>query len=259
MARLHASGYSAHAELRTRTRARQRRLRWIALAAVAGSVLVPILVLALDSASTSRPIAVPPADRLLPAGPPSRQVIAFQGTLRLYLPIAESRVTAIGYHAVGGGALALDPVGSQANAGLFTRLLNRLFGEGEGGVRYNLMGGGPGPETAGLDVGAPAGTDVFAPVDGTVVAVSDRVLSGAVHGAMIDLQPSGSPGLIVRVTNIDPDEALTVGSSVVAVRTRLGSVLDLSEVEQAALAEYTQDRGQHVHIEVRPTADLSLP
>ena len=59
-----------------------------------------------------------PADRLLPAGQPRPQVAALHGSLRLQLPIDQSRVTAIGYHAAGDGALALDPVGRQANEGL---------------------------------------------------------------------------------------------------------------------------------------------
>ena len=151
-----------------------------------------------------RPVPVPQSDRLLPAGPPQPQVIAFQGALRLFLPISESRVTAVGYQRVGDGALALDPVGTQANAGVFTRLLRRLVGEDQPGIRYYLLGGTAGPETGGLDVGAAAGTDVYAPVDGTVIAISDHILSGRPYGVRIDLQPSGSPGLVVSMTNLRP-------------------------------------------------------
>jgi murein DD-endopeptidase MepM/ murein hydrolase activator NlpD len=259
MARPQASGFAARPDLRARARARTARLRKLALATLALAFVVPIVVLAFDSGSTSRPVSVPRADRLLPAGPPSPQVVALHGDLRLYLPINETRITAVGYHAVGDGALALDPVGAQANAGVFTRLFNRLFGEEEGGIRYNLMGGDTGPETAGLDVGAPVGTDVYAPVDGTVVGISDRIVDGEVFGVRIEIQPTGSPGLVVVLTNLDADEALTIGSTVAAARTELGSVVDLSAVETSSLAAYTQDLGQHVHIEVRPAANLPLP
>lgn len=258
MARLQA-GFAARAELRDRARARSRRVRRLLLAAVLGAIALALSILALDSGSASRSVPIPQAERLLPAGPPSPQVLAFQGGLRIYLPISETRVTAVGYHAVGDGALALDPVGTQANAGVFTRLFNRFFGEEEGGIRYYLLGGKGGPGTAGLDVGAPVGTDVYAPVDGTVIGVSDRILSGQVYGVRVDIQPAGSPGLVVTLTNLEADDSLTVGSSVAAARTKLGSVLDLSSVERAALADYTQDEGQHVHVEVHPTASLSLP
>ena len=59
-----------------------------------------------------------PADRLLPAGPPRPQIVAMQDSLRIQLPVNQSRVTAIGYHATGTGALPLEPVGTRANAGL---------------------------------------------------------------------------------------------------------------------------------------------
>ena len=84
-------------------------------------------------------------------------------------------------------------------------------------------------------------------------------LNGKKFGVRIDIQPSGSPGLVVSLRNIDPDPALSVGSTVAAARTKMGSVLDLSSVETSALAGYTRDRGQHVHLEVRPAVNLSVP
>ena len=51
------------------------------------------------------------------AGTPRPQLVATRGNLRLQLPVAQARVTAIGFHAVGDGALALDPLGSQMQRG----------------------------------------------------------------------------------------------------------------------------------------------
>jgi hypothetical protein len=92
-----------------------------------------------------------------------------------------------------------------------------------------------------------------------VIGVTDNVISGEPYGVRIDLQPSGNPGLVVSLENVEADAALSVGSAVAASRTRLGGLIDLAEVEQAALAQFTQDSGQHVHLEVRPAANLSLP
>lgn len=259
MARPQASGIDARAELRSQSRGKARRLRRLLLAALALAIIGPILVIAFDSASTSGPVPVPRADRLLPGGPPTPQVVAYEGSLRIYLPIPEDRVTAVGYHGVGQGALPLNPVGTQANAGLFTRIYRRLFDRNQGGIRYNLIGGGSGPETAGLDIGAPVGTVAYSPVDGTVIGIAQTIVAGKPFGATIDIQPSGSPGLVVSVSNLEPDVGLTVGSAVAAARTPLGAVIDLSSVETPALARYTQDTGQHVHIEVRPTASLPIP
>jgi hypothetical protein len=243
---------------RERARIRSRRVRRLGVLALALALIVPILVLVFDEAESTAPVPLPPAERLLPGGPPARQVVASQGALRLYLPIAQDKVTAVAYHAVE-GSLALDPVGTQGNAGVFTRLLRRLFGQEKGTIRYYLIEGGSGPATAGLDVGAPPLTDVYAPVDGTVVGITDLVLAGQAYGSRIDVQPSGSPGLVVSIENVEADEALAVGSVVTAARTRIGSSIDLADVETAALAEFTTDSGQHVHLEVRPAANLALP
>ena len=259
MARPQATTFPAPARARERARTRVRRLRRLVIAVFAAAIVIPVLVLVFDSASPARPVPLPQADRLLPPGPPTPQVVAFQGDLRLYLPIEQSRITAVGYHSVGEDALALDPVGTQANAGVFTRLQRRLFGEDKAGIRYNLMGGSSGAETAGLDVGAPVGTDVYAPVDGTVLGITDYIVGGKQFGVRIDIQPSGSPGLVVSLRNLEPDPALSVGSTVAAARTKMGNVVDLSSVEASSLADYTQDRGQHVHVEVRPAVNLPVP
>jgi hypothetical protein len=52
---------------------------------------------------------------------------------------------------------------------------------------------------------------------------------------------------------------LSVGDAVVATRTKIGRLLDLSNVERAELAQYTQDEGQHVHMHVRAAAPLAAP
>ncbi len=174
-----------------------------------------------------------PAQRLLPSGPPQPQVVATQDSLRLQLPINQRRVTAIGYHAAGTAALALEPVGSQANAGLFGRLFQRLVGSDDSSIRYYLIEGGVGPRTGGLDVGAPVKTDVYAPVDGTVIAISDRIVDGRPYGKRIEIQPAGNPSAIVALSNLEIDPALTRGSTLVASATKLGRVIDLSSVERA--------------------------
>jgi hypothetical protein len=205
------------------------------------------------------PVAFAPSKRLNPAPPPRPQVVAERGSLRLQLPVYQQRVTAIGYHAAANGALALQPVGSQANQGFVKRIVRRLFGGGGSGIRYYQLGGDGGPSTAVLNVGAPSGTDVYAPVDGTVVGLASHIVSGRKYGARIDLQPTDTPSLVVSITHLRADPALEVGDSVAASRSKIGSVIDFSKVEQQALARYTQDAGNHVAIEVHPAATLAIP
>jgi hypothetical protein len=231
---------------------------FILLAVVA---LITLLLTAFGSGGSSavRAAAPAPATRLLPAGPPRPRVIALQGSLRLQLPVPQRRVTAIGYHASGDGALALDPVGRQANQGLFTRVARSLFGSGGSGVRYYALGGPDGPATASLDVGAAPGTDVYAPIDGAIVGITPYILAGRRYGARIDIQPSANPSLVVSLTHLRPDPSLTVGSSVAATTSKLGTIVDFTGVERQALARYTQDAGNHVAIEVHQAAMLNLP
>ena len=51
-----------------------------------------------------------------------------------------------------------------------------------------MVGGGTGPATASLDVGATPGTDVYAPVDGTIVGITPLILDGKHYGATIEMR-----------------------------------------------------------------------
>jgi hypothetical protein len=248
---------AARSHLR-RKPAHHRARRLGALTVVIGVLVGTLLVTAFGQSATREPSnALPgPASRLLPLGPPTPLTVALHSGLRIQLPIAESRVTAIGYHSSDDGALPLRALGRQGNAGALSRLAHKIFGGGGGGFVYYQLSGG---ETAVLDVGAVPGTAVYAPVDGTIVGISDYILNGRVYGSRIDVQPSAAPSLVVSLTHLMPNPALSVGSMIAASNTKLGRVLDLSGVEKQALAKYTQDAGNHVSIELRPAATLTLP
>jgi len=236
-------------------RAPHRARRLIVLTVVCGVLLGTLLITAFGQGATREPSqALPgPASRLLPVGPPAPITVALHSGLRIQLPIAQSRVTAIGYHSSGDGALPLSPLGHQGNESALARLAHKIFGGGGGGFVYYQLSGG---ETAALDVGALPGTDVYAPVDGTVVGISDYILNGRPYGSLIEIQPSAAPSLVISLTHLSPDPALTVGSVVAASSTKVGRVLDLSGVEKQALSKYTQDAGNHVAIELRAAATL---
>jgi len=88
--------------------------------------------------------------------------------------------------------------------------------------------------------------------------VTPFVVNGKKYGVRIDLQPQTSPSYVVSLTHLRADPSVTVGSAVVAGVSKLGNVVDLSSAERQALARYTQDAGNHVALEVRPAATLSL-
>jgi hypothetical protein len=219
-------------------------------------VAVTVVLSAFGGSGQPTQAAPASASRLLPAGPPAPEIVSKIGSLHIQLPISQARVTAIGYQGGGEGAIALDPLGTQANQGLLKRVLHAVVGGPSGKPRWYQLPGGLGPSSSSLDVGAAAVTDVYSPVDGTVVAIDTVVLNGRPYGSTIDIQPNGAPSLVVSVSHLKIDPTLVVGSTLSAGGSKLGDVVDFSRAERQALARYTNDAGNHVVVEVRPSATL---
>ncbi|HEY4349227.1 MAG TPA: hypothetical protein VGM80_16750 [Gaiellaceae bacterium] len=256
-------GRAVSARQHRRDDAQRRRVAVaIALAVVATGTLLVTAFGGGDHPTAS--IAGPAmAARLLPVGPPAQAPVArldsrLDSQLTIDLPINKSRITAIGYFAASDGALSLTPIGTQANQGLLKRVVHTIFGGGSGSPRWYLLPGGDGPSTSALDVGAPPGTDVYAPVNGTIVGIEKVILNGKTYGQRIEIQPVQAPSLVVSVSNIAADQALAVGSTVTQGSSKLGGLLDLSGVEKQTLSRYTNDAGNHVLIEVHAAATLAL-
>jgi hypothetical protein len=209
--------------------------------------IVALALTAFGGGPAHPPVALTSASLATAPTRPYPEIVALRGGVRLQLPIAQARVTAIGYSAAT-GSLALSPVGHQVNEGVLSRIVHGIFGGGGGSPNwYQLAGGG----TAALDVGAAAGTDVYSPVDGVVAAIRPFIVEGKQYGSEIDIQPQNSPSLVVAVSQLVADQGLTVGAAVVSGATKLGTVVDLASIEQQALAQYTNDGGNHVTVEVR--------
>jgi hypothetical protein len=243
------------ARLRASRRRAQARARWFALAIAIGILGVGTLLLtAFDGTAVEQSSGAPvPAPLPVTAAPPEPQVLATVGNLRIQSPVAQGGVTAVGFHGSEEGPLVLQPVGPQANEGLLARLWHRITGSSKRGLAWYQLEGGA---LRTLDVGAVAGTDVYSPVDGTVVAIRDRLVSGRVVGAEIELRPTSAPSLVVLLENVRPDRALTVGANVAAGSSKLGRVADIRRFERQALADYAADGGNNVSIQVYPSATL---
>ena len=263
--------HRAHAR---RQRRRSRRLReparqashsrrsvWQAALGVAAAIVALILVL--SAWTGGRP--VPPLGNIATSGEgtligvrPALIPIARAGALTLKLPVARAAVTAIGYHAAP-DVIALSPEGNQVNEGLLARLFHRISGSGGGDLNYYELSGGTGTQNGALDIGAAPGTDVYAPVDGKVVQIAPYIINGRHCGVRIDIRPDADPTVIVSMTRISGERTLKIGSPLQSGGTRVGSIIDLSGLEQQKLARYTQDAGNHVTIEVHSAAMSILP
>ena len=234
-----------------------RRARRFALLTLLAIVLVIALLLTAFGGSAMQPVRSLSVVNLAATSQtrPYPQVVALRGPVRLQMPIVQSRTTAIGYHSASDGALTLAPVGRQGNEGLLQRVFHSIFGGGGGHpIWYQLDGG----SLSALDVGATPGTDVFSPVDGTIVGIAPFVVAGHRFGQRIDIQPQSAPALVVELTQLSADPSLTVGSNVVSGATKIGVVVDLARVERQALSRYTNDSGDHVSVELRPASALVL-
>lgn len=225
------------------------------MAAVIGVLAVVTLGLtAFDNESS--PAVSRPAPLPVTSAPPDAHVLATVGNLRIQSPVAQGGITAVGLHASDESALVLKPVGPQVNEGLLARLWRRITGASRSGLAWYQLSEGP---LRTLDVGAVAGTDVYSPIDGTVVAIRDEVISGRTVGAEIELRPSAAPSLVVSIQNVRPDPALSVGANVAAGSSKLGTVTDISRFERQALERYAADHGNNVSIQVFPSATLGVP
>jgi hypothetical protein len=216
--------------------------------------IVTLALTAFDNESS--PAVSRPAPLPVTSAPPDPQVLATVGNLRVQSPVAQGGVTAVGFHGSEDGALVLKPVGPQRNEGLLARLWRRITGASKSGLAWYQLSGGP---LRTLDVGAVAGTDVYSPVDGTVVAIRDQVISGRVVGAEIELRPGSAPSLVVSMQNVRPDPALSVGANVAAGSSKLGTVTNISRFERQALERYAAESGNNVALQVFPSATLGVP
>ncbi len=245
-----------HARRAARRSAGRRRARRLGGLVAAVTVTVLLALHALNSGSRGAPtqaLASSPQVALAPDGPPRLESLASApGGLQLDVPIRQVRITAIVYHGVGtDGSIPLVPSGRQRNAGLLTELGNLLTGgPQQSGPGYFVDSGAPGSATGSVDVGAVAGTGVYAPVDGRVVSIRPFVINGTAWGSVVEIQPTAAPALVVTLTNLQLARGIAVGTQVSAAVSRLGSVADLSKAMSQDVAKFTSDAGNHVHIEV---------
>jgi hypothetical protein len=228
------------------------------LGLVALAIFVVLLVAAFSSSAPPFQESLPKGFKANPNSPPSAMTVAKAGSLNLQVPISQGAVTALGYHGSDGNSVPLEPLGRQANEGVLAGMVHWLFGGSAQGPTYYELGGGVGSGTGALDVGAAEGTDVYSPVDGTVVSIGNYVLNGKVYGNTLEIQPTQQASVVVVVTRMRADPSLAVGESVAAGRTKIGSVIDLSTVEKQTLASMTHDAGNHVTIVVDPAPSLPV-
>jgi hypothetical protein len=118
-----------------------------------------------------------------------------------------------------------------------------------------------------VDVGAPAGTAVYAPANGEVVSITPYVLNGdATHyGQEISISPSSDPSYVVKIAPVSLARGplgkpiLRVGQQISGGRTKLGAVVDVTAASEPVLTHYVSDAGNGASIRVEPATAPAMP
>lgn len=224
---------------RAHHRRRHRRIlvrAAVPLAALGAAAALTLLAVATLDRSTQEPGGIaPPVPPVGVPRPPQAVILASSQAIDLRLPIDRTQITAIVFRAVDNpDAVALEP-----SPGLNAEVAPR--------------GGVSGSATASVDIGARAGTAVYAPVSGIVRAVTPYRIAGRVAGYELLIDPESAADRSVRINHLEALEGarpLRIRQTVRAGETLIGQVRDFSRIADQALSKYTADSGNHVHIEV---------
>lgn len=223
-----------------RTIRKHKRATLTALVCV-GVIALVFAVVAQSSGASERPLPVDPSN----AGP--NTVLAEALDVEASIPIRPENLTGLGYHPEGESLLKLNPRGKNLSANPLLGLLE--VGGTPEDIRYYIMDRADreGPRTGALDVGAKAGTEVYAPVSGVVTAIRpDPTMQDA---NIIEIKPAGRTDVRFYVSLVqDPSGDVGPGSPVTAGMTVLGTVADSAAVLHPQLSSYTKDPGNHVTI-----------
>ncbi|HEX2181201.1 MAG TPA: hypothetical protein VHH10_02875 [Rubrobacteraceae bacterium] len=195
------------------------------------------------------PGAAEPTVPIDPGNAAPDTVLAKAAGVDISTPIRPESLTGLGYHPEGESLAEMAPRGENLSANPIFDLLSN--GSTPEDIRYHVMdaAGRAGPRTGALDVGAQAGTTVYAPVTGMVTAIRpDPMVQGA---NVVEIKPDANANVRVTVSLVQSDEANAgVTSRVTAGMTELGTVADSAEVLDPQLSSYTSDAGNHVTVSV---------
>lgn len=209
-------------------------------------------------------------------------VFAKLGPLRIHLPVPAASVTAIAFHQAsfnnamgltplvpimtlqtalriashkravkaGTATTTLEPTDTAAPAPAATATPDPDLWGGKA-IQLWRSGRGGKPVTA-VDCGASPGTSVYAPVDGTVSYVRRYKLYGKYDDYEVHISPRDLPSVDCVVIHIT-DVAVSAGQEVEAGVTKLAKVRLLSKYTGLQLRDYTDNGGDHCHVQINRT------
>lgn len=191
-------------------------------------------------------------------------VFASYGSLTLRLPVPTAKLTEVGFHQAA-YTYALHMTTTLPNADMTAAKRNKGTGRDNstlenganavlGGSVLRMWRNRPGKPDSAVDVGAAPGSDVYAPVSGTIVKVKAYKLYGKYDDYELHIRPDGFPGIDLVMIHVT-DLTIKEGDPVIAGITRLAAVRKLSNVIHDQLADYSQGGGDHVHFQLNNAND----
>lgn len=265
---------------RHRERARRRAIAWSLVAVLAVSAgafswwssserraaATPLTEATAPSATTT-PAHKTPATTISsvrPILPSATPIFATYGSLKIHLPVAVTDLTEVGFHqasytyALHMKTPLVEADNSDTHDAHGTGRVASTQPTGEDAVLQGkfirMWRDRPGTPDTAADVGAPPGSNVYAPVSGTIVKIKAYKLYGKYDDYEIHIQPKGWPNLDLVMIHVT-DLSSTVGENVVAGETRIAAIRKLSDRVRHQLAEYTADGGDHTHIQLNNAKD----
>ncbi len=233
------------------------RYKWHSAAFLAAMFVIAVLALGVtlvSSGGSSSPLldneTMSAAREMASMMSPKQIPLAQAGNLQLMLPIYEKTVTVIGFQPVNdANVVSLTPLGRQVDGSAGLHALSEI--SPQGGPQYVVLDGGDesGSQIGEMDVGAPAGSSVFAPVDGVVVGISDYSIDGQCPDTMVKIQPQAQMQVLVVLSHVD-QPAISLGQPVRSGVTRIGTVRGLAGCLDQPLKQYTSDNGNHLQLQV---------
>jgi biotin carboxyl carrier protein len=189
-------------------------------------------------------------------------LIAEYGALKLHAPVSANHITEIEFHQASySTALQLTSLVTIVDA---QEVADRhgtnhipadeqslgdaaYIGEAVSTWRLDSVG----PEMSSVDVGASAGTDVYAPVSGTVVKIKTYSLYGILEDYEVHIQVPDHPEWDIVLLHID-NLSIEVGDKVRAGSTRIARIRDIGWAIDNNLSNFTApgDTGNHCHMQV---------
>lgn len=196
--------------------------------------------------------------------PEPTPIFATYGNIELRLPVPVEALTEVGFHqAAYSYALHLSTPLPDANMkqAKAEKTTHRDLATQQTGPDAILTGSvlrmwrsRPGDPDSAIDVGAAAGTDVLAPVTGTVVKIKSYKLYGRYADYEVHIVPEGVSGIDCVLIHVD-DLSVKPGDRVVAGVTRIAAVRHLSDRIHHQLGDYTEGGGDHAHMQLNNSND----